>query len=139
MPASDPMIVAALCIAAHAALLLGLGLWVSVERGRTNTFHGMPDDSDIMLYKLVRAHGNTAEYAAALMVLTLLLAMIAQSPRVLWMMVVAVGLRYLFAAGIIFVGSMKRTNVLRFVGALGTYIVGTLMIIEVVIAAFTAN
>lgn len=53
----------AACAASLGALLFGLGLAVSLARTKASRFAGYPPESSAFLHKLVRAHGNTAEYA----------------------------------------------------------------------------
>ena len=57
------MSTAILCIALLAILVFGLGFAVSIVRGRTDIVYGHPDDPTNFLHKIVRAHGNTVEYA----------------------------------------------------------------------------
>src|SRR5262249_61869855 len=57
------MRVATYCIALLGLLVFGLGLGVSMLRGSTQTTFGYTPDPTDRLYKMVRAHGNAAEYA----------------------------------------------------------------------------
>ncbi|MGF6367525.1 putative membrane protein YecN with MAPEG domain [Paraburkholderia sp. RAU6.4a] len=50
------------CVAVLGLLLFGLGLSVSMTRVRERTNAGCADDPANLLHKLVRAHGNTAEW-----------------------------------------------------------------------------
>ena len=89
------MTVALVCIGLLGILIFGLGLSVSLTRGRTDRAAGFADDPTDRLYKMVRAHGNTTEYAPFLAIL-------------------------IFIVG----ESLAKPHPLRFVGALGTYVFG---------------
>jgi len=128
------MNVAIVCTALLGLLLFVLGLMVSVTRGNTRTNFGYNTDPTDRLYKLVRAHGNTAEYAPILAVLYLLLA--AHDPAgwvrsTIW---ATTAFRFMHVIGIIGFPTLAKPNPLRFIGALGTYFGG----IALCVAAFTA-
>ncbi|HKX41422.1 MAG TPA: MAPEG family protein [Burkholderiaceae bacterium] len=116
--------VALASVAALGLLLFGLGLAVSLLRFRKETLFGQPDDPNSLLCKLVRAHGNTAEYAGLIAVLVLYLGSRSPAPWVVWVMGAITACRYVLVAGLVFPASLARPNVLRFVGALGTYACG---------------
>ncbi len=118
------MTVAIVCVALLGLLVFALGFGVSLTRGRSGVAAGFPNDPADPLYKLVRAHGNTTEYAAMLAVLILLVGSRDPSPWSLWAMGIAVAGRYLIAAGIILSPTLEKANPLRFVGALTTYLAG---------------
>ncbi len=63
------MVPALICVALLGILLFGLGFAASRTRGRTGTASGNSGDPTDTLHKLVRAHGNTSEYAGMLAVL----------------------------------------------------------------------
>lgn len=115
---------AVVCTAILGAVLFGLGPVVSGLRGQYNRLIGVPDDPDHPLYRAVRAHGNTAEFAPFLAVLFLYLGAHSQAPWVQTTIVAATVCRVLLVVGILFVGTMSRPNPVRFVGALGTYLTG---------------
>jgi uncharacterized protein len=122
------MNVAVMCTAELALLVFGLGLCVSLVRGSTGTNIGHKPDPTDRLYKLVRAHANATEYGPMLAVLMLLLG--SRQPGI-WMMltfIVATLCRYLHAAGMIMSASLDRPQPLRFIGALGTYITGLVLV-----------
>ncbi len=127
------MRVAIVCTALLGLLLFVLGLAVSMTRGRTGVVGGSPSDPADPLFKLIRAHGNTAEYAPMLAVLFLLVGERNPSTWVLWVMGIAVVSRYLLAAGMVASATLAKPHPLRFVGALGTYATG----IALCILAFT--
>ena len=128
------MHVAIVCTALLGLLLFGLGLAVSNTRNRTSTIAGSSQDPADFLYKMVRAHGNTAEYAPMFAVLFLLVGERNPATWVLWTMGLATACRYLIAIGMIISPTLAKPHPLRFAGALGTYVTG----IALSIAAFTA-
>ena len=105
-------------------LVFGLGLAVSLTRGRSGVIAGSPSDPADPLYKLIRAHGNTAEYAPMLGVLFLLVGERNPTTWVLWIIGIAVACRYLIALGMIAGPTLAKPHPLRFAGALGTYVAG---------------
>ena len=118
------MPVALTCIALLGLLLIGLGNAVSFTRRNTKTIIGNSPDPTDRLHKLVRAHGNTAEYAPMLAVLMLALALREPAAWVLWCMGLATLSRYVIALGLVAGPSLAKANPLRFVGALVTYWTG---------------
>ncbi|MBW2399824.1 MAG: MAPEG family protein, partial [Deltaproteobacteria bacterium] len=78
------MSTALVCIALLGLLLFGLGFAVSLLRGRTNTLVGSSGDPADSLHKLVRAHGNTAEYSAMLAILIFLVGTRSPASWALW-------------------------------------------------------
>jgi len=100
-----------------------------MTRGRTGIVAGSSNDPADSLYRLIRAHGNTAEYGPMLAVLFLLVGARNPAPWLLWTMIVAVVSRYLIAIGMIAGPTLAKPQPLRFVGALGTYLTGILLCI----------
>jgi uncharacterized membrane protein YecN with MAPEG domain len=123
--------VAFVCIALLGLLLFGLGLAVSMRRGSTNTIIGHASDPADPLHKLVRAHGNTAEYAPMLAALMLALAFRTPPAWTLWCMVAATACRFLLAIGMVASPSLAKPHPLRFVGAAGTYLTGIALAVAV--------
>jgi uncharacterized membrane protein YecN with MAPEG domain len=115
------MSTAILCIALLAILVFGLGFAVSIVRGRTDIVYGHPDDPTNFLHKIVRAHGNTVEYAGMLAVLMLVLGGRGAEGWVAWCMYLVTASRYLIVAGLLLGPSLAKPHPLRFLGALGTY------------------
>ena len=125
------MNVAAMCTALLGLLVFGLGLGVSLLRGSTGTNIGYKADPTDRLYKMVRAHANAAEYSPMLAVLILLLG--SRQPG-LWLIltfVAATFCRYLHAVGMILSSSLEQPQALRFIGALGTYVAGLILVVAV--------
>lgn len=118
------MTTALICIALLGLLLFGLGFAVSMTRSRTQTISGYPNDPADPLHKLVRAHGNTAEYAAMLALVIFLVGSRSPATWALWCMGIATAARYSIAAGIILSSTLEKPHPLRFVGALSTYVAG---------------
>ena len=129
------MTVAIVCTALLALLVFGLGVMVSVVRGRQNQVIGHGLDPADRLHKLVRAHGNATEYAPMLAVLILLVGARNPAPWMVWTSVAATACRYLHAAGMIVYPTMATPNPLRFVGALGTYVAGLALVVATFLAA----
>jgi hypothetical protein len=127
------MSVALICIALLGLLLFGLGNAVSFMRGNTNTIIGHSPDPTDRLHKLVRAHGNTAEYAPLFGVLMLALAIGEPARWTLWAMGIATASRYLIVIGMLASPTLAKPHPLRFVGAVGTYLTGIALSVALLI------
>ncbi|WP_175924014.1 MAPEG family protein [Burkholderia latens] len=125
--------VALVCTAILGALLFGLGLFVSVTRFRHTTGCGCASDPDNGLYKVVRAHGNTAEYAPFLAVLFLYFGAHDPSRPVLSLIVAATASRCLLVIGLLAWPTMAKPNPARFVGAFGTYLCGAALCVAMLL------
>jgi uncharacterized membrane protein YecN with MAPEG domain len=124
-----PMHIALVCIALLGLLVFGLGLSVSMTRNSTNTVIGhVPDPAD-RLHKLVRAHGNAAEYAPMMAILIWVVASRGPSSWMVWTFVAATAFRYVHAAGMILSPTLARPHPLRFAGAVGTYLAGFALVV----------
>jgi uncharacterized membrane protein YecN with MAPEG domain len=121
---------AATCIALLGLLIFALGLAVSLTRGSTKQVIGHDPSPTDRLHKLVRAHGNSAEYAPMLAVLMLALGTMDPAAWVGWAMWSAVASRYLIVAGLL-AGTLEAPNPMRFVGALGTYVSGVALCVAI--------
>lgn len=124
------MTTATVCIALLGLLLFVLGFGVSLARSRAEVTIGFDSSPTDPLHKMVRAHGNTAEYAPMLAVLMVVLGILNPAAWLSWVMYGAVASRYLIAAGLLS-GSLEKPNPMRFVGALGTYVSGALLCVGV--------
>ena len=100
------MNVGIICTALLGLLLFGLGLYVSILRGRTRRSIGCDTNPTDPLHRAVRAHGNTAEYAPFLGLLFLWFAMHPASSWVAGAIVIATLARFLLVAGLL--GSVAR-------------------------------
>ena len=125
--------IALVCTAILGLLVFGLGLAVSVFRFRERRSTGRVDDPANTLHKLVRAHGNTTEFAPFLAVLILYLGTQAPSVVTLGLMVAATASRVLLVVGLVAWPTLARPNPARFAGALGTYIFGIALSLAVLI------
>lgn len=124
------------CAAALGFLLFGLGLSISALRFRTHRLFTYPAEPDNFLCKLVRAHGNTAEYAPFIALLVLYLGSQSPAPWVVGAMVITTISRFVLVAGLLFPASLARPNALRFVGALGTYFGGAALCLAMLMLSF---
>ncbi|WP_431820387.1 MAPEG family protein [Burkholderia sp. F1] len=125
-------VIAVACTAVLGLLLFGLGLAVSITRFRATTGSGCAEDPTNALHKIVRAHGNTAEYAPFLAVLFLYFGAHEPSGAILSLIVAATVCRCLLVIGLLAWPTMSRPNPARFVGALGTYLCGAALCIALV-------
>jgi len=126
------MHLAMVCIGFLGLLVVGLGFGVSMQRTRSHTAIGYKDDPADPLHKWARAHGNACEYAPILAILIFALGSSGQSGWNGWLFIAAVVFRYLHAAGMILCPTLDKPYPLRFVGAVGTYLVGiTLSLIAI--------
>jgi uncharacterized membrane protein YecN with MAPEG domain len=132
------MAIALLCVALLGFLVFGLGFVVSMTRGKTKTAYGYTVDPADRLYKAIRAHGNTTEYAPMLAVLILTLGMVYPAPWVLWCMGLATLSRYLAVFGIAFSSTLAKPNPLRVIGAVGTYAAGVSLCLALFIRVYPA-
>jgi hypothetical protein len=129
------MSVAIVCTALLGLLVFGLGLMVSLTRGSTNQVVGHPPDPADRLHKLVRAHGNAAEYAPMFAILILLVGARQPAAWMVWTAVAATACRYLHAAGMVTCATLAKPNPMRFVGALGTYVTGIALVVAALLRA----
>lgn len=118
---------AVVCSALLGLLLFALGIYVSATRGRVGKTGGSPTDPADPLFKAIRAHANTAEYAPMLAVLMLYLGAHSASAWIIWVMAIVTACRYLIAIGIIMCPTLDEPHPLRLVGAAGTYAGGLIL------------
>ena len=118
------MATAVVCTGLLGVLLFALGFYVSATRGRTKKVGSFPDDPSHPLFKAIRAHGNTAEYAPMLAILMLYLGVHAPAPWITWTMIVVTACRYLIVVGILASSTLDQPHPIRFIGALRTYVGG---------------
>ena len=123
------MTTAVVCTALLGLLVFGLGFAVSATRGATGVNIGYTSDPTDRLYKLVRAHGNATEYVPMMAVLIVLVGMHQPSAWMRWTFIAATVVRYCHAAGMILSPTLDKPYPLRFIGAVGTYIVGFALVI----------
>ncbi len=123
------MTVAVFCAGLLGLLVFGLGFGVSAMRGSSKTNFAYTVDPTDRLYKMVRAHGNATEYAPMLAVMMLYLGSHQPGRFVMWTFVAATACRYVHAMGMILAKSLDGIDPLRFVGALGTYVTGLVLVV----------
>ena len=128
------MTTAIICIALLGLLVFGLGLAVSLTRGSTQRVIGYSDDPTDPLHKLCRAHANAAEYAPTIALLIYVIAVRGAAPWMVWTFAAATVFRYVHAAGMIFPATLAAPNPLRFVGALGTYVAGLVLVVALLVS-----
>ncbi|MDH6170762.1 putative membrane protein YecN with MAPEG domain [Variovorax boronicumulans] len=131
---SNMSILAVISVAILGLLLFGLGLAVTVVRGKTKVFTGTAPYPDHLLNRLIRAHGNTAEYVPFLAVLFLVVGAHQPGRLALGLIAVATAARVLLAVGLITCSSLSQPNALRAVGATLTYVIGIWLSIFVILA-----
>lgn len=129
------MHVAAICAGVLGLLVFGLGFAVSMTRGATNTAIGYNPDPADRLYKMIRAHGNAAEYNPMLAILILYLGSQQPAGWLGWVFIIATASRVLHAAGMIMSPTLAKAQPLRFVGAVGTYVCGLILGVEAILLA----
>lgn len=113
-----------LCVGLLGLLLFGLGLAVSLERGKAKQLGGVPGDETTRLYRLIRAHGNASEYVPLIAAFALYFAATESSLLVTSLVVWLTAVRFLHATALITGSDLKSFNLLRFIGGLGTYLGG---------------
>lgn len=121
------MQVAITCTALLALLLVGLGLSVSAARWKYAKGIGAPDDPKHPMLKIVRAHGNAAEWIPILAVMMLWLGTREPAAWVIWTMALVTACRFSHAAGMVTCRTLAAPHPLRFIGSAGTY-VGTALL-----------
>ena len=122
------------CIGLLALLLFGLGMAISATRNKTRKSVGYPDDPTATLHKLCRAHANAAEYVPMLCILMFLIAAPGEPARwLLVTMIIATVSRYLHAAGMIVPATLARPNLIRVLGAGGTYVTGVVLAVALLL------
>lgn len=112
------------CTAVLGLLLFALGFAISILRSSVGVLSGYAPEPDGLLTKLVRAHGNTAEYLPIFAVLFLYLGAHNPPQWQLWCMAAATVCRLLLVVGLLAWPSMSKPNPARAIGALGTYAFG---------------
>ena len=118
------MPVAIICTAVLGLLLFGLGLYVSLLRRSTRRSIGCETNPTDPLYRAIRAHGNTAEYAPFFAVLFLWFAIHPGPAWVTVLIVLATFARVSLVIGLLWGPSLDKPTPARFIGALLTYATG---------------
>ena len=121
------------CTAILSLLLFGLGFAVSGTRAKSNMPTGCPDDPAHILYRMIRAHGNTVEYAPMFAVLFLYLGSHQPAAWVLWFIALATVSRIAIVVGFLTCETMAKVTRVRFLGAFGTYLSGVALSIAALV------
>ncbi|MEL7107849.1 MAG: MAPEG family protein [Pseudomonadota bacterium] len=121
-----------ICSASLVILTLLLAFWTSVQRGSSQTIaYNAPLDPASAMAKAQRAHGNTAEYAALLIGLFLIVGFAYQGRDLgglaMWTIIVVTVSRVIHALGFLTCKTLEKPHVLKAIGALGTYAGGLLL------------
>lgn len=112
-------------VACLAALQILLALNCSLNRIILKRSHGCEEDPANSLYRAIVAHRNSCEYGPILCILLLVCSVIASMGSgmpawAVWLGPALVLVRVGHAAGILFF-NLRRPNLLRRLGAIGTY------------------
>ncbi|MEL7492246.1 MAG: MAPEG family protein [Pseudomonadota bacterium] len=134
------MAIALLSVGLLGLLVFLLGLNVSRERRSVIlTQHEAEADPASGLRKAIRAHGNCIEYVPMLSLMILALGL--RSPILpTWtsiLIIAAVAARYIHAVSIITSESIYQPTALKFVGAAGTYLAGSVLAIILIVQALS--
>ncbi len=129
------MSISLICVALLALLVIGLGFRVSLARRKSSTSCGNNEDPTDPLFKAIRAHGNSIEYAPMLALLIYILGTMPVAAWVTLTMCLATFFRYMLVVGLLYPPTMAKSNKLRFIGALGTYVTGFLLILALFMQA----
>lgn len=113
-------------------LCIALAFNTSLSRSITGNYSGMESDENNLLYRSQRAHLNSVEYAPLLAMIFYILDQQIQSNWVLIAIISVTILRYIHAVGILFPRILGKATPLKFIGALGTYILSLLLILTIV-------
>ena len=116
--------IALLCTALLGLTLFLLGLAISIVRSRSGLLSGYTPEPDQLLTKLIRAHGNTAEYAPFLALLFLYIGARYPSDWLVWCMAGATACRLLLVVALVAWPTMSKPNPARAIAAMGTYAFG---------------
>lgn len=130
------MNIAFLCAGLLSALLVLLSIAVSLTRLRQQRGFGMEADSTRWMAKIGRAQGNASEYIPLLVVLIFFLELEGAPFWMNWVYGAAVVVRYCHALGMLLSRDLNQPHPLRFIGSLGTYVVGALLSGMVIFLAF---
>lgn len=118
-------------VALLALLVLLLGFNVSLQRNKTKTSISPGTDPTSPLMKAVRAHANASEYVPLIIGLFITMGFVYQGRDLgifATSLVVALVLaRFTHAAGMLTCQTLEKSNPLRFIGALLTYVAGIVL------------
>ena len=126
-----------ICSASLAILTLLLAFWTSVQRGSSKVVaYGAPLEPTSAMAKAQRAHGNSAEYAALLIGLFVIVGFAYQGRDlgglVTWTIIAVTVSRLLHAIGFLTCKTLEAPHILKAMGALITYLGGLLLAVLVI-------
>ncbi|MBN9416242.1 hypothetical protein ABS71_12415 [bacterium SCN 62-11] len=129
-------------VACLAILQILLALNCSLNRIILKKSHGCEEDPGNSLYRAIVAHRNACEYGPILCVLMLVCSVISSMGAgmptwAVWLGPALVLVRVLHAAGILFF-NLRRPNLLRRLGAIGTYFFSLFLCGLIVYSRFAA-
>ena len=130
-------------VACLAALQILLALNCSLNRIILKKSHGCDEDPENSLYRAIVAHRNAREYAPILCILLLVCCLISTYGSgmpvwVVWLGPALVLVRVSHAGSILFF-SLRRPNILRRIGAIGTYTLSLLLCGLIVYSRFAGG
>lgn len=120
------MKIAILCVVFLALLQVFLGLTISGMRWKFRRSVGAPDDPNHPLSRVRLAFSNCAEWHPIFFALLLVLPMGGAPKWSIWLSPAVVAARYLMVAGLV-TFTPKKPNIVRFLGAGGTYVLALLL------------
>ncbi|GJL95823.1 MAG: hypothetical protein DHS20C05_22280 [Hyphococcus sp.] len=133
------MAIALLSVGLLGLLVFLLGANVSRERRSVAvTQHEAEADPKSGLRKAIRAHGNCIEYVPMLSLMILAIGLAIPMLMSIWivaLMLAAVASRYIHAVGILTGSSVYQANLLKRIGAAGTYLTGLVLSVILVVRA----
>lgn len=121
-----------ICAASLVILTLLLAFWTSLQRGASKTIdYGAPLEPTSSMAKAQRAHGNSAEYAALLIGLFLVVGFAYQGRDLgglaTWTVIAVTVSRFLHAIGFLICATLEKAHPLKAIGALITYLGGLML------------
>lgn len=117
-----------LCIVFLGLLIVGGGFYVSWCRAKLGIVGGCPQDPANKLHKAVRAHANATEYVPIMALVIYMLGLFNPPGWIVGVMIGFTLARYLSFFGLAAGESLAKPNLLRFLGALLTYILGLVLL-----------
>ncbi len=118
---------AVLCTCALALLLFGLSLLISLLRLQRGQGLGVPEEPGDLLHRASVAQSNTVQYAPMLAILMLTLQTYGAPAWTIWLSVLAVIGRYLYATAMLTAADIRKPTFLKITGMTLTYLTGFLM------------
>lgn len=114
-------------IACLGLLQMLLAVNVSLNRIRGRISSGQPEDVEHPLHRAIVAHRNACEFTPLLCLLLLCVQFGASPIWTIWLGPISVLLRTFHAIGLISF-SLRRPNMMRRLGAAGTYVLGFILV-----------